>query len=992
MKQTNSPGFKKCLALLAFAFSIALLGCPTSEDGAPPVLNIRITQENDSLLSFDTLDIKLFDKYGKFVQEIFHGKLTDRNGLMGIQIKPEAGDSFKVVIIGYKDGKLAMTKEVTVDSKGHSVVKNVTIKDSVPDSITVDPNLPGIQIEGDSLVKEGEVLKLTIFPSKAYPERLSLKLANAPTGAIFDTAGLENGKGVLLWKPDFTQGRGVPYSLTFTLSSGRLSVEKKINLVVVNVNRPPALARIPNQYIKESDSLAFQVVATDPDNDSVTISCEGLPEGAEFKNNRFYWKPTRAQSGNHTISLTAYDKQAMDSIKVIISVGKVNLPPEITAIKDSTVTEGDSLNFIVTTKDPDEQAVKLRAVDLPSQATFVTEGMPLGTGRFIWKTTDLQGRDEPYRITFLASDDSLETSLILRITVKNVPRKLNVVISSPKDGLITNSATVIVEWSVDSKLQPKEPFTLLVEGENTISKSFTDLDGNAGAASIKVYLDTKAPGKPTFTSTRITNVRRPKWEWVSGGGGAGIYRIKWSGDSLVDSASSTRLYSPQKDLSEGVYILSVQERDNAGNWSDESQHSISIDLTAPKVELVVTTDTLLTNKDSLSIAWKKDGALQTPFSTKLAEGLNRILKEEKDEAGNTGRDSAFVIRLANVLFVNPTALGDKSGSSWDNAMTDLQAAIGKTDSAKAMQIWVAKGIYRPTAGADRNASFILKKNITLIGGFAGNELSPDSRKISDNTTILTGEIGAAGNTYDNSRHVVTGATGSTLDGFTITQGSTDTALGSTDMGFLNAKKENSGAGMINIGASPNIYNCVFADNAGENGAAMANFKSSSPRIVNCLFTRNYGRTTNSWGGGIFSDETSAPVILNSTFRKNSVAYEGGAILSSGPYTVVRNCVFWDNQAGYGPEIMLMSGPFVLSYSVVKGGTDGDGLYAPNQSDLVNNGNVFTDDPQFVGLQDSRLGPSSPYLNKGVATELLKVDITGAPRVQSGAVDFGAYER
>lgn len=139
-------------------------------------------------------------------------------------------------------------------------------------------------------------------------------------------------------------------------------------------------------------------------------------------------------------------------------------------------------------------------------------------------------------------------------------------------------------------------------------------------------------------------------------------------------------------------------------------------------------------------------------------------------------------RLPNVLFVNPTATGDKSGSSWDNAMTDLQAAIGKTDSSKAMQIWVAKGIYRPTAGADRNASFILKKNITLIGGFAGNELSPDSRKISDNTTILTGEIGAAGNTYDNSRHVVTGATGSTLDGFTITQGSTDTALGTTDMG------------------------------------------------------------------------------------------------------------------------------------------------------------------------------------------------------------------
>ena len=55
---------------------------------------------------------------------------------------------------------------------------------------------------------------------------------------------------------------------------------------------------------------------------------------------------------------------------------------------------------------------------------------------------------------------------------------------------------------------------------------------------------------------------------------------------------------------------------------------------------------------------------------------------------------------------------------------------------------------------------------------------------------------------DNSYHVVTGATGATLDGFTIT-------AGNANGGYPN----NRGGGMYNNGSSPTLTNVTFSGNS-----------------------------------------------------------------------------------------------------------------------------------------------------------------------------------
>jgi hypothetical protein len=132
--------------------------------------------------------------------------------------------------------------------------------------------------------------------------------------------------------------------------------------------------------------------------------------------------------------------------------------------------------------------------------------------------------------------------------------------------------------------------------------------------------------------------------------------------------------------------------------------------------------------------------------------------------------------ITNRIYVTPNGTGN--GSSWANAMNDLQAAINNTCSAT--EIWVAAGTYYPsqfpdtTKSADpRTKAFFLAQNMQLYGGFAGNETQLSQRNPATNVTTLSGDIGVQGNNSDNCYHVflTAGFTYAiTIDGFTVRDG------------------------------------------------------------------------------------------------------------------------------------------------------------------------------------------------------------------------------
>ncbi|MBA4147546.1 MAG: right-handed parallel beta-helix repeat-containing protein [Verrucomicrobia bacterium] len=100
---------------------------------------------------------------------------------------------------------------------------------------------------------------------------------------------------------------------------------------------------------------------------------------------------------------------------------------------------------------------------------------------------------------------------------------------------------------------------------------------------------------------------------------------------------------------------------------------------------------------------------------------------------------------ANILFVNQNAplSSLRNGTSWANAYTDLAVAISNANptASNPVQIWVATGTYKPTTGTNRNASFVLKSNLAILGSFAGTETTEKQRLFNKNWTVLSGDIG-----------------------------------------------------------------------------------------------------------------------------------------------------------------------------------------------------------------------------------------------------------
>ena len=354
---------------------------------------------------------------------------------------------------------------------------------------------------------------------------------------------------------------------------------------------------------------------------------------------------------------------------------------------------------------------------------------------------------------------------------------------------------------------------------------------------------------------------------------------------------------------------------------------------------------------------------------------------------------------ADVRYTKPAASGTGDCLSWANVCM-LQTAL--TGALSGDEIWVAAGTYKPTAETDRTATFQLIDGVAVFGGFAGTETARTQRDPALNVTILSGEIGAAGNS-DNSHHVVTGATGATLDGFTITAGNANIDTSVCPLGC--------GGGMLNNSSSPTLANVTFTGNSAVFfGGGMFNWNSSSPALTNVTFTGN--SVTSAYGGGMANWISSSPTLTNVTFTGNSAGYEGGGMhnknsssptLTNVTFTgnsagyggamanfdnsnpAIRNTILWGNTAHHGAEIYT-SGSFpVVSYSVMP-------------DDLGIGTNIITDDPLLGTLgnyggstQTIPLLAGSSAINTGDDAVCPATDQRGVSRPQGAHCDIGAFE-
>ena len=263
-----------------------------------------------------------------------------------------------------------------------------------------------------------------------------------------------------------------------------------------------------------------------------------------------------------------------------------------------------------------------------------------------------------------------------------------------------------------------------------------------------------------------------------------------------------------------------------------------------------------------------------------------------------------------VVYVDANATGNNNGTSWANAYVTVKTAVDSSPAGT--EIWVAVGTYYPSlTTTNRCDSLVLKSGMKLYGGFTSGMASRNVRNWATNPVILSGDINTMNNHTDNSNHILIGAPGAVLDGFTIKNGGDLSHTLSQD-GPTNAF--GGGLFVADTGASSmKVANCTFNANVvywddgdtlntGFGGAVYAT--NSALEIVGCIFDDN-----KAWcrGGAIWvmnpAGGSSYPVVISScVFRRNltrmgSGQVGGGGIWASAGSLTVRNCKMIDNHAG-----------------------------------------------------------------------------------------------
>ncbi|HUU26437.1 MAG TPA: putative Ig domain-containing protein [archaeon] len=349
------------------------------------------------------------------------------------------------VVLGVGDGSFRTEKDVT---------------------ITVNPVklTPVIEKPADYSVEEGKLLSFRVFGYYPNGRRVVFdKPGSLPANSAFDPV-----TGMFRFLPGYEQAGA--YGLTFSVTGEDGTVSSVSNTVtVLNLNRPPKLARLSNVLTQVNGSVSFQVQATDPDsNDVLTYSAVKLPEGAAFDHTAdppaFSWTP--GAEGNFSVTFTVSDaSQASDRRTVYITVGTANQPPVLGEIGKLTISEGDTLNLTVSASDPEGDQVAVFVNPLPENASFDNNN-----NTFTFQPAFDQAGT--YYLNFVASDGELTDEEQVGIEVLDV--------SLPPTISVTASWSIQEGDTLDFTVQARDITGVQLEVISSSLPDGADLDEASG--------------------------------------------------------------------------------------------------------------------------------------------------------------------------------------------------------------------------------------------------------------------------------------------------------------------------------------------------------------------------------------------------------------------------------------------------------------------------------------------------------------------------------
>ncbi|WP_244096697.1 beta strand repeat-containing protein, partial [Burkholderia ambifaria] len=317
-------------------------------------------------------------------------------------------------------------------------------------------------------------------------------------------------------------------------------------------------------------------------------------------------------------------------------------------------------------------------------------------GGYTWNTSfnAVEGvNDVQVRQTDIAGNTSAPTSFSFTLDTSAAAPGVALTTDSGSSSTdhITNVGTLnltgvetgaTVEYSTDGGHTWNTSFNA-VEGINDVQVRQTDVAGNTSAAtSLSFTLDTSAaaPGvaltadSGTSSTDHITNV-----------GTLNVSGVE-TGAVVEYSIDGGHTWNTSFNAVEGANDVQIRQTDVAGNTSDPTSFSFTLDTSAAAPGVALTTDSgsnatdHITNLGTLNVSGVETGAVveysidgghtwNTSFNA--VEGVNDVQVRQTDVAGNTSAPTSFSFTLDTSAAAPGVVLANDSGSSASDHITNV---------------------------------------------------------------------------------------------------------------------------------------------------------------------------------------------------------------------------------------------------------------------------------------------------------------------------------
>ena len=285
------------------------------------------------------------------------------------------------------------------------------------------------------------------------------------------------------------------------------------------------------------------------------------------------------------------------------------------------------------------------------------------------------------------------------------------------------------------------------------------------------------------------------------------------------------------------------------------------------------------------------------------------------------------------FFVKENAAPAGDGLGWSTAYNNLQKAVlnNCADTIK-----IAKGTYKP-AIQNRDSTFNIYKGTVMLGGYPDNGDPGDAqRNVITNPTVLSGDIGVANDSTDNSYTVMQVHCPDTtvlLDGLTIERANFNKATsyiaGGGALQLTGNKRINInncilqknyakyGGGFYSLWSNLTVSKTVIRDNHSPDGDGAGFYLQDYYAPLNNspwapIFNFKNSVLCNNKGGAGTISGTGVILYQNNNHFENVVVYKNessicaGVYITDNAYVTFTNCIFSKNNKTYpGPGISIL---------------------------------------------------------------------------------------